>query len=232
MWGYLLSLRTADNVFCCRNITVFDYGVLPYAPPSNRINSIRSFQNPNSSDTSPAARLLYKRLVQRPVLESSAYSNSKVSTSRPVRSFPPWAAKAWSMDPVVQQWARGQAVLHGSELLFHLDFPLMLPSTLPAASASSRAGREEEDARHVPGAVGIWGRCLLWLLSPVVLLEESSPWGPLTAPLQGEVGLRAQKNWGKSCPEGPPSLLRMRESLPPTVLGFGASTETKPKCPI
>lgn len=136
------------------------------------------------------------------------------------------------MDPVVQQWARGQAVLHGSELLFHLDFSLMLPSTLPAASASSQVG--ERGRRRTSHPWGCWN---LGQVPSVAFVSCGSsrrvlPLGASYCTPAGRSRLKGTEGWGKSCPEGPPSLLRMRESLPPTVLGFGASTETKPKCPI
>ena len=68
-------------------------------------------------------------------------------------------------------------------------------------------------------------------LSSVVLLRQSSPWMLLKAPLQGEVGLGHRKVGGKSCLDGPTSLFRKRGSLPPIILGFGASTEAR-KCPV
>ena len=68
-------------------------------------------------------------------------------------------------------------------------------------------------------------------LSSVVLLRQSSSWMLLKAPLQGEVGLGHRKVGGKSCLDGPTSLFRKRGSLPPIILGFGASTEAR-KCPV
>lgn len=61
--------------------------------------------------------------------------------------------------------------------------------------------------------------------------ETSLPWMLPKAPLQEEVGLGRRKVRGRSCLDGPTSLFRKRGSLPPIILGLGASTEAR-KCPV
>ena len=95
------------------------------------------------------------------------------------------------------------------------------PGGLPSMG-SHRVGHDWSDLAAAAAAVA---------LSSVVLLRQSSPWMLLKAPLQGEVGLGHRKVGGKSCLDGPTSLFRKRGSLPPIILGFGASTEAR-KCPV
>lgn len=109
-------------------------------------------------------------------------------------------------------------------------FVLSCSPTRPAASVSSRVEREEEGPWH-PWCYWKLGLVPSVTLSSVALLRESSSWMLLNAPLQEEISLGHRRVGGKSCLDGPTSLSRRRESLPPIVLGFGASAETR-KCPV
>ena len=119
--------------------------------------------------------------------------------------------------------------LPGSQLFFHLICLCMLP-THPTASVPSNVQGEEEGPQ-LPCCYCYPGLVPTVALSSVVLLRQSSSWMLLKAPLQGEVGLGHRKVGGKSCLDGPTSLFRKRGSLPPIILGFGASTEAR-KCPV
>lgn len=106
---------------------------------------------------------------------------------------------------------------YASSVFLFLSSCLLSPKSLPPPGW----GERKTKGGYISGLYCNLGLMLSMALSSVVL------WMPLSAALQGKMGSRAQRRRGKWCLDRPASLLRTSESSPPSVLSFGASTETK-----